>query len=301
MTDGMNTDFHQSRFPLIFSKIKFFLNAIKFEESVFALPFAYMGMMLAGHGFPKVDVFVMISVAMVSARTVGMIANRVIDQKIDAKNPRTSGRHLPTGQLKTIELMVPGTVSLIIFIITAWQLNTLALVLSPFALAYLIMYPYAKRFTWSANIILGWALAMAPSAAWIAVTGTLAWPPVLLSLSVALWAGSFDIIYHTQDIEFQRRENLHSIPTKFGLVASFRIAQTMDVLAVVCLVGLGAWLELNILYFISCIISACLLWYKFRLVKVENLKGISMSFMRINPMVSITMLVGTILTIYLTP
>ena len=270
----MNTDFHQSRFPLIFSKIKFFLNAIKFEESVFALPFAYMGMMLAGHGFPKVDVFVMISVAMVSARTVGMIANRVIDQKIDAKNPRTSGRHLPTGQLKTIELMVPGTVSLIIFIITAWQLNTLALVLSPFALAYLIMYPYAKRFTWSANIILGWALAMAPSAAWIAVTGTLAWPPVLLSLSVALWAGSFDIIYHTQDIEFQRRENFHSIPTKFGLVASFRIAQTMDVLAVICLVGLGAWLELNVLYFISCIISACLLWYKFRLVKVENLKGI---------------------------
>ena len=294
-------DFHQSKGHLIFAKIRFFLNAIKFEESVFALPFAYMGMMLAGHEFPNVDVFVMISVAMVSARTVGMIANRVIDQKIDAKNPRTSRRHLPTGQLKTIELIVPGTISLIIFIITAWQLNRLALVLSPFVIAYLILYPYAKRFTWAANLILGWALAMAPSAAWIAVTGTLTWPPILISLSVALWAGSFDIIYHTQDIEFQVRERLHSIPAKFGLVASFRIAKTMDVLAVVCLLGLGTWLELNVFYFISCIVSACLLWYKFRLVRVANLKGIGMSFMRINPMVSITMLVGTILAIYLTP
>ena len=260
-----------------------------------------MGMFLAAHEFPKVDVFVMISVAMVSARTVGMIANRVIDRKIDVKNPRTSNRHLPTGQLRTIELVVPGAISLIIFMIAAWQLNRLTLVLSPFAIAYLIIYPYAKRFTWLANIILGWALAMAPSAAWIAVTGTLTWPPILLSLSVALWAGSFDIIYHTQDIEFQNRERLHSIPTKFGLVASFRIAQTMDILAVVCLLGLGAWLELNVFYFISCTISACLLWYKFRLVKVDDLQGIGMSFMRINPMVSITMLVGTILAIYVTP
>lgn len=296
----MNTDSHKSEHYQIFSKIRFFFNSIKFQESVFALPFAYMGMILAEDRFPEVDVFVKISVAMVCARTVGMIANRVIDRKIDAKNPRTSSRHLPTGQLETIEMVVPGAIALVIFTITAWQLNALALILSPFAIAYLIIYPYAKRFTWLANIILGWALGIAPSAAWIAVTGTLTWPPILLSLSVAFWAGSFDIIYHTQDIEFQNRERLHSIPAKFGLVTSFRIAQAMDVLAVVCLLGLGAWLELNVLYFISCMFSACLLWYKFRLVKVHDLQRIGVAFMRINPMVSITMLVGTILSIYLT-
>ena len=275
-----------------------FVDAIKFHESIFALPFAYIGMTLAADGFPGWPTFGWITLAMVSARTVGMSANRVIDRHIDAINPRAAMRHLPQGLLSAWEMIALAVVSLCIFFFAAWQLNTLALVLAPVAAAYLILYPYTKRFTWTANLLLGWVLAISPSAAWIGVTGALTLEPVLMSLAVALWAGSFDIIYHTQDVEFHRENGLHSVASRFGVVKAFAISRTLDVSAVVCLVSLGIWMGLSWPYFLSCVVASGILVYKYILVSPSDLSRLGVAFGRINAYVSTTMLVGTVWAVY---
>ena len=279
-----------------------FLDAIKFQESVFALPFAYIGMVLAdihtgGDGFPGWRTFAWITVAMVSARTVGMSANRVIDRHIDAMNPRSAQRHIPQGLLTATEMTVLAGVAFAIFMFAAYQLNMLAFVLAPIAAAYLVFYPYTKRFTWAANLLLGWALAISPTAAWIGVTGSLSLEPVVLSLAVALWAGSFDILYHTQDYEFQRENGLHSVASRFGVVNAFRVARTLDVLAVACLVSLWVWMGLGWPFLAACGVASCILWYKYRLVSPDDLSKMGVAFGRINAFVSTTMLVGTIVAI----
>ena len=275
------------------------LDAIKFHESIFALPFAYIGMTLAADGFPGWATFGWITIAMVSARTVGMSANRVIDRHIDAMNPRAAMRHLPQGLLSAWEMTGLALVSLCVFFFAAWQLNTLALILAPVAAAYLILYPYTKRFTWAANLLLGWALAISPSAAWIGVTGSLTLEPVLISLAVALWAGSFDIIYHTQDVEFHRENGLHSVAARFGVVRAFTIARTLDVCAVLCLVALGVWTGLSWPYFLSCAVASGFLVYKYVLVSPSDLSRLGVAFGRINAYVSTTMLIGTVCAVYL--
>ncbi|HBF00890.1 MAG TPA: 4-hydroxybenzoate octaprenyltransferase [Dehalococcoidia bacterium] len=281
-------------FNSIWPKVPNFFDAIKFQESIFSLPFAYIGMLLAIQGIPDFERFFWITLAMVSARTVGMIANRIIDRHIDSKSPRSSQRHLPSGILSVTDLLVPGIISSLIFMFCAYMLNTLALILAPLALIYLVVYPFTKRFTWLANILLGWALAIAPSAAWIGMVGKLEWQPVLLSTSVALWAGSFDIIYHTQDVSFQKKEKLHSVASRFGITKAFKIAQGMDVLAVLCLIILGVWMELGLFYYGGCGLTLIFLVYKYRLVTPSDLSRMGMSFMRINAFVSCSMLLGTI-------
>ena len=274
-----------------------FLDAIKFQESVFALPFAYIGMILASQGLPTLKNFILITIAMVSARTIGMIANRIIDRKIDSQNPRTSMRHLPSGILTINHFIIPGTISCIVLFTCAFMLNPLAFWLSPVALAYLIFYPYTKRFTWAANLLLGWALAIAPSAAWIGVKGTLTWEPFVLSLSVALWAGSFDIIYHCQDVEFQTKNGLHSVGQKFGITKAFLMSKILDIGSIICLISLGFIMDLSIFYFVACIIAGSTLAYKYVLVKPDDLSKIGMAFMRINALVSLTMFIGTSLAV----
>ena len=279
-------------------KVPLLLDSIKFHESVFALPFAYVGMTLAADGFPGWRTFAWITVAMVSARTVGMSANRVIDRHIDARNPRSADRHLPMGLLTTPEMTALAVVSLGVFMFAAAQLNLLALALAPVAAAYLVLYPYTKRFTWAANLLLGWALAISPSAAWIGVTGSLSWEPVLMSVSVAMWAGSFDIIYHTQDVEFHRLSGLHSVAARFGVASAFRIAKTMDVLAIACLVGLGVWMDLAWPYFTGCAAASGILVYKYLLVSPADLSRMDVAFGRINAYVSITVLVATVWAVH---
>ena len=271
-----------------------FLDAVRFQESVFALPFAYTGMVLAADGLPTWHQFAWITVAMVSARTLGMSANRLIDRHIDARNPRTAGRELPTGQLLLSDVAAVSAGSTAVFFVAAAQLNTLALALSPIAAGYLILYPYTKRFTWTANLLLGWALAIAPSAAWIGVLGTLSWQPVLLSLAVAMWAGSLDIVYHTQDREFYTAHGLHSVAQRFGVEAAFWWARTLDALAVVCLVGLGIWMRLDYPYFIGCAVVAGLLLLKYRLVSPRDLSRLGVAFFRINAYVSTAVLLATL-------
>ena len=278
-------------------KLALFVDAIKFHESIFALPFAYTGMILAADGLPALDKFVWISVAMVGARTVGMAANRIIDRYIDARNPRNASRHLPTGKLSVRDMTLLTLVALAVFVFAAYMLNPLALALSPVAIAYLILYPYTKRFTWASNLLLGWALAIAPTAAWVGVTGSLAWQPVLLSLGVALWAGSFDILYHTQDYDFQKREGLHSVATRFGIIGAFRFARMMDGLALIALLALGLWMALTWPYYIGLALAAGFLIYKHRLVSPDDLSKLGMAFFRINAYVSTTMLAATLIAL----
>ncbi len=278
-------------------KLALFVDAIKFHESIFALPFAYTGMILAADGLTALDKFVWISVAMVGARTVGMAANRIIDRYIDARNPRNASRHLPTGKLSVRDMTLLTLVALAVFVFAAAMLNPLALALSPVAVAYLIFYPYTKRFTWASNLLLGWALAIAPTAAWVGVTGSLAWQPVLLSIGVALWAGSFDILYHTQDYDFQKREGLHSVATRFGIIGAFRFARIMDGLALIALLALGLWMALNWPYYIGLALAAGFLIYKHWLVSPDDLSKLGMAFFRINAYVSTTMLAATLIAL----
>lgn len=278
-------------------KLALFVDAIKFHESIFALPFAYTGMILAADGLPALDKFVWISIAMVGARTVGMAANRIIDRYIDARNPRNASRHLPTGKLSVRDMTLLTLVALAVFVFAAYMLNPLALALSPVAIAYLIFYPYTKRFTWASNLLLGWALAIAPTAAWVGVTGSLAWQPVLLSLGVALWAGSFDILYHTQDYDFQKREGLHSVASRFGIIGAFRFARVMDGLALIALLALGLWMALTWPYYIGLALAAGFLIYKHRLVSPDDLSKLGMAFFRINAYVSTTMLAATLIAL----
>lgn len=280
-------------------KLALFIDAIKFHESIFALPFAYTGMILAADGLPSLHQFIWISVAMVGARTVGMAANRIIDRYIDARNPRNASRHLPTGKLSVRDMTLLTLVALAVFVFAAAMLNPLALALSPVAIAYLIFYPYTKRFTWASNLLLGWALAIAPTAAWVGVTGSLAWQPVLLSIGVALWAGSFDILYHTQDYDFQKREGLHSVATRFGIIGAFRFARIMDGLALIALLALGLWMSLSWTYYIGLALAAGFLIYKHRLVSPDDLSKLGMAFFRINAYVSTTMLAATLIALLL--
>ncbi|MBM3933882.1 MAG: 4-hydroxybenzoate octaprenyltransferase [SAR202 cluster bacterium] len=274
-----------------------FLDAIKFQETVFALPFAYSGMVLAGRGLPGWDPFLWITVAMVGARTLGMAANRLIDRRIDAGNPRTAKRHLPQGTLKTADMAALCAVAAVVFLLAAWRLNTLALALAPVAAGFLILYPFTKRFTWAASFFLGWALAIAPSAAWIGVTGSLAWQPVLLSCAVACWAASFDILYHAQDFDYYTKNGLHSVSQQFGVRAAFRTARVLDVVALACLVALGVWMGLAFPYFVSCVVAAAFMVYKHSLVSPVDMSRVGVAFFRINAYVSLTMFLGTLISV----
>ena len=281
----------------LLKRIPRFLDAVRFQESIFALPFAYSGMILAADGWPAWGQFLWITVAMVSARTLGMSANRIIDRSIDAQNPRTAMRHLPAGLLRLSDMIALSLVAAVVFFVAAASLNTLALTLAPVAAAYLIFYPYTKRFTWAASFFLGWALAIAPSAAWIGVTGTLDWAPVVLSTSVALWAAAFDILYHAQDRQFYTERGLHSVSQRFGIPASFRIAQSLDLLAVCCLIGVGVLLDLSVAYYVGCAAAAGVIAYKYRMVSPNDLSRMGVAFMRTNAFVSLSVFTGTLVDV----
>jgi 4-hydroxybenzoate polyprenyltransferase len=277
--------------------VTLYFEAVRFQESIFALPFAYSGMVLAADGFPSWRQFVWITVAMVSARTLGMSSNRIIDRHLDALNPRTAKRHLPSGLLGLRDMMVLAAVALGVFFLAAWQLNTLALALVPVAAFYLIAYPLTKRFTWAASLALGWALAIAPSGAWIGVRGSLSWEPVLLSAAVALWAGSFDILYHVQDREFYLGHGLHSVAQRFGVAAALRWARVLDAGAVACLVGLGLGMGLAFPYFAGCALALGVLVYKHVRVSPGDTSRLGVAFFRINAYVSIIMFAATLIAV----
>src|SRR2546421_6455922 len=200
-------------------KINILYEAIKFEHTIFALPFAYLGMVMAAHGLPTLWQILWITLAMVGARSFAMAINRLVDASQDALNPRTSNRALPKRLLKPFEMLLFSLAALALFAFSAWKLNPLCLILLPVALAFLVGYPYTKRFTWLCHLVLGLADGIAPIGGWIAVNPTISvanlLPPVLLGLAVAAWVGGFDLIYSCQDLEFYLQMGLHSKPARF--------------------------------------------------------------------------------------
>ena len=275
----------------IFKSIKTTLAMIKFEHTLFALPFAFLGAILAANGLPTWRQILWITVAMFGARSAAMTFNRIIDRDIDGKNPRTANRELPSGKLSVGFAWMFLYVSIGVFLLASYSLNWLTFALSPVALIFVLGYSYAKRFTAFAHVILGFALAISPSAAWIAVRGTLDdGVPLLLSLMVLMWTAGFDVLYACQDFEFDRKAGLHSIPARFGITRSLWIAglfhfQTFIVLLLLYLVtGLG-WLAL-----VGVISVGALLIYQHTLVKACDMSKMNAAFFTTNALVSVVLL-----------
>jgi 4-hydroxybenzoate polyprenyltransferase len=278
------------RFPL-------YLGSIRIWESLYALPFAYTGMVLAAGGWPGWSTFAWITVAMAGARTLGMSANRLIHHKEDIANPRTANRHLPKGLLKPWEVLLMMAVSTGVFFYAASQLNSLALALAPVAAAYVVLYSYAKYVTWSCHFLLGWALGIAPSAAWIAVTGRLDPEAALLSFAVAMWAGGFDVVYGCADYDFDRRYGVNSVPSRFGISLALWITKGMHLLAAAALLALGLWLDLSFFYFIGWAIVVALLTFENILLKADNLSKLRSPLFKYNSTISVVLLLFTILAV----
>jgi 4-hydroxybenzoate polyprenyltransferase len=272
----------------ILRPLKTVLEMIKFEHTLFALPFAFLGMMLAVGGWPSWRVVGWIVVAMVGARSAAMGWNRLVDRSIDAANPRTAGRALPAGLVSPgfVALFVAAAVALLV--LAAWRLNPLALKLSPVAVAILFGYSYTKRFTWASHLVLGLSLAGAPLGAWIAVRGDVAAAPVVLALAVLLWVAGFDVLYALQDLDFDRSSGLYSIPARIGVIGSLWVSGVLHaaMLGVLALLpwaysGLGQW------FWVGWAGCALLIAYQHWIVRPRDLSRLNAAFFTANGALSV--------------
>ncbi len=270
-------------------QLRVVLEMIKIEHTLFALPFALLGMILAAEGWPSWGKVGWIAVAMVAARSAAMGFNRLVDSKIDAANPRTAGRALPAGLVSPgfVALFVAASSGLLVF--AAWRLNPLALALSPVALGILFLYSYTKRFTWICHLILGLALAGAPLGAWIAVRGDLRPTPVVLALAVLFWTAGFDVLYALQDLEFDRRSGLFSIPARFGIVPALWISGLLHVgvLALLALLPRIYPPGLGVGYQIGWFGALVLLAYQHWIVRPNDLSRLNAAFFTTNGLLSV--------------
>jgi len=267
-----------------------FLRLLKLNETLFALPFAYSGLLLAYKFIDDLELIkiIWITIAMVGARTFGMLMNRVIDKQIDSINPRTKDRDLPSGRVKTSSILLIAFFALIVFIYSAFMLNNMAFYLSPIVAIYMLIYSYTKRFTWLSSFFLGCVLATAPSGAWIGINGSLGFEPVILSIAVVLWATSFDILYHVQDVDFYSRNKLYSFSARFGVEFAVKITKLLDILSVLMLILLGVVAGLSWIYYIGPIIVGYILFYKHRYISYHGvIVGIQKCF-RLNPIVALS-------------
>ncbi|MEW6770819.1 MAG: UbiA-like polyprenyltransferase [Bacillota bacterium] len=275
-------------------KLTVFLAMIRFEHTVFALPFAYIGALLTERRLPAGHDLFWITVAMVGARTAAMSLNRLIDQEIDARNPRTANRALPRGLISRAEVWVYVILSFTLLGVAAWQLSPLALKLFLPAVLILWFYSYTKRFTWACHFYLGLALGLAPVAAWVAITNGFALAPVLLGLGVLFWVAGFDIVYACMDYEFDRREGIFSLPARFGIAAALWVARACHLTAPVFFVLTGVVLGLGPLYFAGVAFAVAVLLYEHRLVRPGDLSRIGVAFFNMNGILSIGMFCFTL-------
>lgn len=273
----------------MFRKLKIILDMIKFEHTVFALPFAIMSAFIASDGLPPLDKCGWILLAMVGARSCAMAFNRLVDAKIDGANPRTAMRAIPTGLISTGLVWIFTAVSAAVLVFSAYNLNPLTFALSPLALAITMGYSYTKRFTSLSHFWLGLSLSIAPIGAWIAVKGTFDWIPMLLGLSVLLWTAGFDIIYACQDFEFDRKHRLHSIPARFGIRRALWLSSALHLITVAILVGLAVLPNLGTLYLIGVGIVTFILIYEHAIVRPNDLSRVNLAFFTLNGMVSLVL------------
>lgn len=266
------------------------LEMIKVEHSVFALPFALLGALLAARGWPSGRQLLWIVVAMVGARSAAMSFNRLIDRRLDTENPRTSDRALPTGALSVRFVTVFAAVSSAVLVYAAYQLNPLAFALSPLALAVLFVYSYTKRFTILSHIVLGFCVGIAPAAAWIAVRGSLSPSIVLLTAAVTLWIAGFDILYACQDLDFDRHAGLHSVPQRWGIRRALQVSSLLHLLMILLLLWLAWIAQLGWLSLVGLAVVSALLIYEHRLVKPADLSRLNAAFFNTNGWIGILLL-----------
>jgi 4-hydroxybenzoate polyprenyltransferase len=271
----------------VLQNLRITLEMIKWEHSIFALPFALCGAMLAASGFPTAHQLLWIVIAMLAARSAAMAFNRLADATIDAANPRTSTRALPAGHLSPAFVATFVVVSCAVFILAASQLNRLTLALSPVALAVLLLYSYTKRFTRLSHLVLGFALGIAPAGAWIAVRGSLDPRILLLTAAVTFWVAGFDILYACQDFEFDRATGLHSIPRHIGISAALWVARLFHLVMLILLVALLPAFGLGKFALAGIIIVLLLLLYEHSLVKPHNLSRLNAAFFTMNGVISV--------------
>jgi len=270
---------------------------IKFEHTIFALPFAFTAALMAAHGLPTGRQGFWIAVAMVGARSAAMGFNRWADRHIDAGNPRTRTRALPLGLVSPMQVLVFTVASSALLIIAAYQLNPLAFYLSPLALVIVFFYSYTKRFTFLSHAFLGLAISGAPLGAWIAVAGRLDFPAVVLGVAVLFWLLGFDVLYALQDMDFDRKADLHSIPQRFGTKRSLWISRASHAITMMALFSLAWFLPLGRLYLFGVFIALCMIVYEHALVKEHDLSKLNMAFFNMNGYISVTIFVFTLLAV----
>lgn len=280
---------------MAFEKIRIFLEMIKIEHTLFALPFAYTGAMLVEKRIPSGHDLIWITLAMVGARTAAMSLNRIIDRHIDARNPRTANRAIPRGLLSSLEVWFYVVISFALLLVSAYKLSPLAFKLFPVAVAVLFLYPYTKRFTWACHLILGAALGLAPLGAWIAISNQINPAPLLLAAGVTFWVAGFDIIYACDDYDFDRADGIHSIPARFGIRRGLQISAFFHVLAMVFFMAVAWVLKLGIFYLAGMLLVAALLFYQHRLVRPEDLSRSGMAFFNLNAGLSAATFLFTLL------
>lgn len=281
--------------------IKNYFKLVKFSHTVFAMPFALLGFFMAvelyNYDF-TLKIFILIILCMVFARNAGMAFNRYADRYIDAKNPRTSNREIPANKIKSRDALIFVIVNSILFIITTYFLNVLCFILSAPALAIILFYSYTKRFTYLSHVFIGLALSIAPSAAFIAVTGKLFFPVIILSLLVLLWTAGFDIIYSLQDEEFDRNENLHSLPARFGRKTALGIARLFHITSFILSLVFIYIIGINFLNIFGTIIFGIMLFYQNNIVKVDDISKVNIAFGTVNGIASVVYTMFIILSFY---
>jgi 4-hydroxybenzoate polyprenyltransferase len=264
-----------------------FARLVKIEHTIFALPFAYVGAFLAVGGSPSARDLIWITLAMVGARSLAMALNRLIDARIDARNPRTAGRELPSGQLSVLQVGLFCATALALFLVAVSQLAPKTHWLWPIPVAGFVVYPYLKRWTWLCHFWLGAVDGLAPVGAWVAITNHLPWEAWLLGAAVALWVAGFDLFYALFDVDVDRAQGLHSIVTRFGVRGAFVGARLSHVATVACLVGAGLGLAVGVLYWLGVAVVAAVLVYEHSLVRPDDLRRLDAAFFTANGVISV--------------
>lgn len=280
-------------------KTKIFLEMIKIEHTLFALPFAFMGALLGsvvvfGH-LPSWGQIGWILLAMVGARSAAMGLNRVIDKVVDAKNPRTAMRAIPAGLISSKEAILFIIISFVLLFVAAVNLSPLCVKLMPIAVVLLVFYSYTKRFTWTCHWFLGLTVALAPLGGWVAVTNGVSWTAIVFYVTIVFWLAGFDIIYACQDTEFDKREGLHSVPSRFGIAKALKIARWCHIVTGTGFVALYFMTELSWFYLLGIVISIALLLYEHLIVKPEDMRRLQTAFFTMNSLLSSVMLIFTLI------
>ena len=266
---------------------RLYYRLVKFEHTIFALPFAYVGAVLAVGGIPSGHDLLWITVAMVGARSLAMALNRLIDARIDAANPRTAARELPSGALTRAGVIAFCLASLVVYLFAVWQLDPFVRPLSPVPVIAFVVYPYLKRFTWLCHLWLGAVDGLAPVGAWAAVKGELPWQAWALGAAVAAWVAGFDLFYALFDVDVDREQGLHSWATRFGERGAFIGARALHLLTIVLLAAVGLGLDVGTLYWLGVLMVAALLFYEHTLVRPGDLRRLDAAFFTMNGVISV--------------